>query len=239
MSERADFRILMILTSHEQFGDAGDGVARKTGVWLESFVSPYFILRDAGAELTLASPAGGKPPIDPASRNIASRRFAEDEFCGAALADTLPLQEIYAGDFDAAFYPGGFGAYWDLASDRISADLIASLHGADKPIALVSQAVIALCPARSPNGRPLVEGKRLTGFSDQAASAAGLTTLLPRSLEKSLGQLGAVFSSNPDTDAQVVCDGLLITGESVTDSAAVARMLLQALSRPDPDTQIH
>jgi len=223
MTDDKTLRAVMIMTSHGQLGRA----ARKTGVWLESFVAPYFALRDAGIELTLASPAGGMPPIDPVSRQVTfptAARFAADDCCRAALADTLPLTDIYAEDFDAAFYCGGFGAYWDLAEDPLSAYLIADLHGVGKPVAFIGAAVAALCPALGAGKRPLAEGKRVTGYSDDAARSAGIFDTLPFSLQQRLGQLGAIFEdseSNP-----VIRDGLLVTSASDSAGDAAAEDLL-------------
>jgi putative intracellular protease/amidase len=234
MSAYADFQVLMILTSQEQFGGLADAhPRRKTGLWLESFVAPYFLLRDAGINLTLASPLGGKPPVDPDSRLLSeaiASRFAEDECCRAALADTLTLKDVHALDFDAAFYPGGFGCYWDLTSNAASAGLISYLHAAGKPVAVVAQAVSALCPVFSAARRPLVEGRQVTGYTDRAARSDGVADRLPFSLEQSLTRQGAYWRSGDDPDRHVLQDGLLITGETVATSAAVAQVLLNAIA---------
>jgi len=235
MSAQANFQVLMILTSQEQFGGQRKPLPRrKTGLWLESFVAPYFLLRDAGIGLTLASPFGGKPPIDPDSRQLSdatAARFAEDECCRAALADTLTLQDVHALDFDAAFYPGGFGCYWDLADDAISAGLIAHLHAAGKPVALVAQAVSALCSVFGADRRPLVEGRHVTGYTDRAAQSDGVADRLPFSLEQTLTRQGAHWRSGDDPDRHVLQDGLLITGETVAASTAVAQVLLNTVTR--------
>lgn len=228
MAQRGNPNILIVLTSQERFGAAG----RPTGFWLESFVAPYFLFKDAGIALTLTSPLGGMPPIDPDSRHRdfpTAARFARDECCRAALADTLMLQDVHAGDFDAAFYPGGFGSYWDLSDNAISAGVIADLQGEGKPVALVAQGVCALLPVRDPQGQPLVAGKRLTGFSDRAAQGAGVANLLPLSQETELVRLGAVFQDN-GTESAVLQDGLLVTGATVAASAAVARSLLDSIA---------
>lgn len=239
MPDSTVFRILVILSSH---GDVGHG-GQKTGIWLESFVAPYFLFRDAGAEVVLASPAGGMPPVDPASRDLpfaTAARFAEDECCRDALADTLPLAEVCAADFDAAFYPAGFGACWDLATDKASGRLITRLLDAGRPVALVAQAVAALCTARDATGRPLAGGRLVAGYPDSAAVAAGLAELLPVLPERDLCRLGAQFGDGSCAAAQqVVQDGLLITAAMPADAEAVARRLLQAIPGFTLSTTLH
>lgn len=229
MPDSTVFRILMILSSHGDLGEDG----RKTGVWLESFVAPYFLFRDAGADVVLASPAGGMPPIDPASREIpfaTAARFAEDECCRDALADTLPLAEVCAGDFDAAFYPAGFGACWDLAADTASGRLIGRLLDAGRPVVLVAQATSALCMAQDAAGRLRAAGRTVTGYPDSAAVAAGLAELLPVLPERDLRRLGAQFTAGSHTTVpHVVQDDLLITAAMPGDAEAAARCLLQAI----------
>ena len=230
MSDNKTLRILMILTSHGEFGHAG----RKTGIWLESFVTPYFIFRDAGVEVTLTSPLGGMPPIDPTSRQATfptADRFNQDDCCRAALADTLPLADIYAGDFCAAYYPEGYGAYWDLAENAICAALTARLHADGRPVALIGSAVAALCLARDANGYPLVKSRHITGLSDSAAHSAGIADELPFSLQQRLSQLGGHFNEHPDTPA--LQDNLLITA-GISGSEAAAHRLLQLVLTSTP-----
>lgn len=229
MPERDKVQILMVLTSQERFGEPGAQAGRKTGVWLDGFITPYFLLRDSGAELTLASPLGGAPPIDPDSRGTASAaasRLATDDCCRAALAETLMLRNVYALDFDAAYYCSGFGCYWDLATDETSHRVIAALQMAGRPVALVAQAVAALY--RMPDA---VAGRQMTGYSDQAARGDGIAGLLPFSLEEMLLRHGARYRHAPDPDRHVLRDGMLITGETTATSAAVARALLDAVPR--------
>lgn len=239
MSDSTAFRILMILSSHGDLGHDG----QKTGIWLESFVAPYFLFRDAGADVVLASPAGGMPPVDPASREspfAMAARFAEDECCRDALADTLPLAEVCAADFAAAFYPAGFGACWDLATDKASGRLIARLFAAGRPVALVAQAAVALCATQDAAGRSLAAGRLVAGYPDSVAVAAGIADLLPVLPERGLRRLGAQFSAGSHvTVPHVVQDDLLITAAMPGDAEAAARRLLQAIPGFTLSTTLH
>ena len=159
-------RILMVLTSHDKLGDTG----RKTGFWLEEFAAPYFTFLDAGASVTLASPKGGQPPIDPVSdtpegQTDWTRRFQQDSAARAVLANTSRLADVRVGDYDAVFYPGGHGPMWDLAEDPHSIDLIEAFYGACKPVAAVCHAPGVLHRVQF-QGQPLVKGKRVTGFTN-------------------------------------------------------------------------
>ncbi len=224
-------KILMILTSHDTLGDTG----RKTGFWLEELAAPYYIFKDAGAEITLASPKGGQPPLDPKSNEPDSqtddtRRFEADDEAKAALASTVKLADVSATDFDTVFYPGGHGPLWDLAEDAISIDLIETTLAAGKPVALVCHAPGVLRHVKTADGRPLVEGKKVTGFANSEEDAVGLTDVVPFLVEDELTAKGGVYSRGPDWGSYVVQDGLLITGQNPGSSAAAARALLDALA---------
>ena len=223
-------KILMVLTSHDRLGDTG----RKTGFWLEAFAAPYYVFVDAGAEVALASPLGGQPPLDPKSdepdaRTDATRRFHDDAPAGALLARTQPLAGVRAADYDAAFYPGGHGPLWDLAEDRRSIDLIQNLLAAGKPVAAVCHAPGVLRHAKASDGQPLVAGRKVTGCSDGEEAAAGLTAVVPFLVERELRRLGARYERGPDWHEHVVSDGMLITGQNPASSAAAARALLGCL----------
>ena len=224
-------KILMILTSHDTLGDTG----RKTGFWLEELAAPYYIFKDAGAEITLASPKGGQPPLDPKSNEPDSqtddtRRFEADDEAKAALASTVKLADVSATDFDTVFYPGGHGPLWDLAEDAMSIDLIETTLAAGKPVALVCHAPGVLRHVKTADGRPLVEGKTVTGFANSEEDAVGLTDVVPVLVEDELTAKGGVYSRGPDWGSYVVQDGLLITGQNPGSSAAAARALLAALA---------
>ena len=224
-------KILMVLTSHDQLGNTG----RKTGFWLEEFAAPYFTFRDAGAEIVIASPKGGQPPLDPKSNEPSfqtdyTHRFEADAGATAALADSVRLDSVRQEDFDTVFYPGGHGPMWDLAEDRDSAALIESFLAADKPIALVCHAPAALRHVRGADGKPLVQGKQVTAFANSEEEAVGLTEVVPFLLEDELKKLGAQYSQGPDWGSYVRSDGLLITGQNPGSSLAAAQLLLQRLS---------
>lgn len=224
-------RVLIVLTSHDRLGDTGE----PTGFWLEELASPYLCLVDAGAEVTLASPQGGRPPLDPKShapdfQTDATRRFEADETATAALANTRVLSELDAADYDAVFYPGGHGPLWDLSSDADSIALIETFAAASKPVAAVCHAPAALVGAKGPDGHPLVEGKRVTGFTNSEEAAVQLTDVVPFLVEDRLAELGARFEKGEDWHPHVVVDGLLITGQNPASSEGVARALLKALA---------
>lgn len=224
-------RILMVLTSHGELGDTG----HKTGMWLEEFAAPYFAFKDAGAEVVLASPKGGQPPIDPrssdaAAQTAATRRFAADAQAQAALAHSHRLAEIAGHAFDAVFYPGGHGPLWDLAGDTISQHLVEHAYAAGKPVGAVCHGLAALRDARGPFGLPLVRGKHVTGFSDSEEAAVGLVDDVPFSIEQMLKEHGGLYSSKPDFEPHVVTDGLLVTGQNPASSTEAANALLRLLS---------
>jgi putative intracellular protease/amidase len=222
-----DVNILMVLTSHGKLGDTG----RETGFWLEEFAAPYYVFKDAGAKLTLASPLGGQPPLDPSSdapdaQTADTARFKDDLAAQAALASTVRLSTVKASEFDAVFYPGGHGPLWDLAEDKSSIALIEALHAAGKAVVAVCHAPAVLRHARSAEGSPLVEGKMVTGFSNSEERAAGLTEVVPFLVQDMLVELGGRYSCVPDWQPHVVTDGPLITGQNPASSAPAARALL-------------
>jgi putative intracellular protease/amidase len=222
-------KILLVLTSHDQLGDTG----AKTGFWLEEFAAPYYVFRDAGAAVTLASPKGGQPPLDPKSdapdaQTEDTRRFNADAEAKAALAATVPLSGVSADDHDAIFFPGGHGPLWDLTNDASSIALIEAFAGAGKPVAAVCHAPAVLLKATH-DGQPLVKDKRVTGFTNSEEAAAGLTEVVPFLLEDELKRLGAHFERTADWGALAVIDGKLITGQNPASSAAVARALVEML----------
>ncbi|CAG9166171.1 type 1 glutamine amidotransferase domain-containing protein [Cupriavidus respiraculi] len=221
-------KILMVLTSHDQLGDTG----RKTGFWLEELAAPYYTFKDAGAEIVLASPRGGQPPLDPKSDEPASqteqtRRFQADAEAKAQLAATVPLASISHSDFDTVFYPGGHGPLWDLAEDRHSIELIQAFLAAGKPVALVCHAPGVLRHATTPDGKPLVQGKKVTGFANSEEAAVGLTDIVPFLVEDELKAKGGIYSQSDDWASYVVTDGLLITGQNPASSSEAAARLLK------------
>jgi putative intracellular protease/amidase len=220
-------KILMVLTSHDQLGDTG----LKTGFWLEEFAAPYFLFKDAGVEITIASPKGGQPPLDPKSNESRfqtelTRRFERDLGAQAVLANSVRLDTVSQSDFDTVFYPGGHGPMWDLAEDLDSVRLIESVLAAGKPLALVCHAPVALHRAHKSDGSPLVKGKRVTSFTNSEEEAMGLTKVVPFLVEDELRRLGAIYSSADDFQPHVVSDGLLITGQSPASSGPTAQTLL-------------
>jgi putative intracellular protease/amidase len=231
MNARSDaMKILMVLTSHDTLGNTG----RKTGFWLEEFAAPYFTFLDAGADVTLASPKGGQPPIDPVSdtpegQTDWTRRFKEDPAAQAALASTSRLSDVSAGDYDAVFYPGGHGPMWDLAEDPRSIALIEAFWDAGKPVAAVCHAPGVLHRVRI-QGRPLVEGKRVTGFTNGEEEAVHLTTVVPFLVEDELKRLGGRYEKASDWASFAVTDGKLVTGQNPASSRAGAEALLKLLS---------
>jgi putative intracellular protease/amidase len=227
-----EVNILMVLTSHDKLGDTG----RKTGFWLEEFAAPYYVFKDAGAALTLASPRGGQPPLDPSSdapdaQTADTARFKGDAAAQAALASTVLLSTVKASDFDAVFYPGGHGPLWDLAEDKSSIALIEALHAAGRPVVAVCHAPAVLRHAKAADGSPLVEGKTVTGFSNSEERAAGLTEVVPFLVQDMLVELGGRYSCVPDWQPHVLTDGLLITGQNPASSAPAARALLARVQR--------
>lgn len=223
-------KILMVLTSHDTLGDTG----RKTGFWLEELAAPYYVFKDAGATITLASPLGGQPPLDPKSdepsfQTAATERFKADAAATAQLAETVRLDSVNPADFDTVFYPGGHGPLWDLAEDRESIELIETFLNAGKKIALVCHAPGVLRHVKAPDGSPLVRYRDVTGFTNTEEEGVGLTSIVPFLVEDELVRLGARFSKTDDWGVHTVADGQLITGQNPASSAATAELLLKAL----------
>ncbi len=224
-------KILIVLTSHDQLGDTG----RTTGFWLEELAAPYYAFTDAGAQIVLASPKGGQPPLDPKSnepdfQTDLTRRFQADPAATAQLATTVRLDSVNQGDFDAVFYPGGHGPLWDLANDRHSIALIESFIAAHKPVALVCHAPGVLRDVKAADGSPLVAGRKVTGFTNSEEAGVGLTDVVPFLVEDMLRAAGGQYSKGPDWGSYVVSDGLLITGQNPASSAETAATLVKHLS---------
>ncbi|WP_313244364.1 type 1 glutamine amidotransferase domain-containing protein [Stenotrophomonas rhizophila] len=223
-------KILIVLTSHDQLGDTG----RKTGFWLEELAAPYYAFTDAGAQIVLASPKGGQPPLDPKSnepdfQTDLTRRFETDPAATAQLASTVRLDSVRQQDFDAVFYPGGHGPLWDLANDSHSIALIESFIAANKPVALVCHAPGVLRDVKAADGSPLVAGKKVTGFTNSEEAGVGLTDVVPFLVEDMLQAAGGQYSKGPDWGSYVVSDGLLITGQNPASSAETAAVLVKHL----------
>lgn len=236
-------KILMVLTSHDKLGNTG----RSTGFWFEELAAPYYAFTSAGAEITLASAKGGQPPLDPKSNEPAfqtdlTRRFEADAAANAQLAATVRLDSISQADFDTVFYPGGHGPLWDLAEDKNSIALIEAFLAAGKPVALVCHAPGALRHVKTPGGKPLVDGKKVTGFSNTEEAGDGLTAVVPFLVEDELKAQGGIYSKGADWASHVVSDGLLITGQNPVSSGLAATLLLKQLATgaksalPRPDT---
>lgn len=223
-------RVLIVLTSHDKLGETG----AKTGFWYEEFAAPYYYLKDAGAAITLASPKGGLPPMDPKSnepeaQTDATRRFDADADARRTLAHTRALSQLNPADFDAVFYPGGHGPIWDLSADTDSIALIESFVAANKPVASVCHGPAVLVNARNPAGKPVVAGRRVTGFSNSEETAVGLNDVVPFLLENKLSELGGHYEKADNWNAHVVVDGPLITGQNPASSEAVADALIHRL----------
>lgn len=223
-------KILMVLTSHDRLGETG----QKTGFWLEEFAAPYYVFKDAGADVTLASPLGGQPPLDPKSdaedaQTEATRRFKADPAAQADLARTLKLADLSAADFDAVFYPGGHGPLWDLAEDAASIALIEATLAAGKPLAAVCHAPGVLRHPRTSEGAPVVQGRTVTGFSNSEEQAVGLTEVVPFQVEDMLRGNGGQYTRQADWQPHVVTDGQLITGQNPASSEPAAKALLAKL----------
>ncbi|MET3133275.1 putative intracellular protease/amidase [Oxalobacteraceae bacterium GrIS 1.11] len=223
--------VLMVLTSHDQLGNTG----HKTGFWLEEFAAPYYVLKDAGATVTLASPLGGQPPLDPKSdapesQTAATRRFKGDLAAQATLGATVKLAELSGADFDAVFYPGGHGPLWDLAEDPASIALIETMQAAGKPVAAVCHAPGVLRHVKGVDGAPLVKGKKVTGFTNTEEDAVGLRQIVPFLVEDMLKENGGIYSKAADWASYVLTDGILITGQNPASSEAAAEALLKLLA---------
>ncbi|WP_434746138.1 type 1 glutamine amidotransferase domain-containing protein [Candidatus Pantoea rara] len=224
-------KILMVLTSHDELGTTG----KKTGFWLEELAAPYYAFLDAGADITLASPKGGQPPLDPKSdepdsQTDETRRFHADSAAQAVLASTVKLDTVDQAAFDAVFYPGGHGPLWDLANDKHSISLIEQTLQAGKPVALVCHAPGVLRDVKNADGTPLVKGKKVTGFTNSEEEGVGLTNVVPFLVEDVLKQNGGLYSRGDDWQSYTVQDGLLITGQNPGSSAETAKVLLASLA---------
>ena len=222
--------VLMILTSHDQLGNTG----KKTGFWLEEFAAPYYAFRDAGVAITLASPKGGQPPLDPKSDEPANQthdtdRFRTDTDAQAALGSTLKLSTLQAADYDAVFYVGGHGPLWDLAEDADSIALIETMYSAGKPVAAVCHGPGVLRHPRRADGQPLVAGKKVTGFTNSEEAAVQLTDVVPFLVEDELKRLGGQYSQLADWQPYAVVDGNLVTGQNPASSVVVAQAVLKLL----------
>ncbi len=225
-------KILMVITSHDQLGDTG----RKTGFWLEELAAPYYTFRDSGAQITLASPKGGRPPLDPKSnepdfRTDLTLRFEKDPDAEAQLDRTVHLDNVREEDFDTVFYPGGHGPMWDLAEDKRSIELIESFLAAGKPIGIVCHSTGALRHVKTPDGKLLVKGREVTGFTNGEEEAVSLTKVVPFLVEDEMLRLGAIFSKKANWAPHVVVDGLLITGQNPHSSGRAAKTLMAAVKQ--------
>ena len=220
----------MVLTSHSELGNTG----KKTGFWVEEFAAPYYALKDARASITIASPKGGQPPIDPtstepANQTEATHRFDKDAALKALLAHTTKISEVSANDFDAVFYPGGHGPLWDLTNDKDSIELIENFWRDKKPVAAVCHAPSVLLHVMDEENIPLLKNKKITGFTNTEEEAVGLTKIVPFLLEDELKSKGGIYSKKEDWASHVVSDGLLITGQNPASSKEAAEKLLQLL----------
>ena len=225
-------KVLIVLTSHNRLGDTG----KKTGFWLEEFAAPYYVLKDAGVELTLASPKGGQPPLDPKSdlpenQTELTKRFRTDTAAQAELANTKKLADVSTDDFDAVFYPGGHGPMWDMPNNATSIALLEAFVKADKPVGAVCHAPVALVNVRGKDGEYLVKGKCVTGFTNTEEVAVGLDHVVPFLLEDRLKERGGVYSKTADFAPYVQVDGLLVTGQNPASSGPGAEALLKLLRR--------
>ncbi|WP_027376459.1 type 1 glutamine amidotransferase domain-containing protein [Kaistella palustris] len=223
-------KILFVLTSHDQLGNTGE----KTGFWIEEFASPYYYLVDKGVEVTLASPNGGQPPIDPTSdkpenQTESTVRFKADKDLQEKLSRTHKLSEVSSDDYDAVFYPGGHGPLWDLAESETSAKLIESFYNSNKPVSFVCHAPAALKRVKNTNGEPLVKGKKVTGFTNTEEALVQLTDVVPFLVEDMLKENGGIYSKKGDFEQYAIEDGLLITGQNPASSEKVAELLFQKL----------
>jgi putative intracellular protease/amidase len=232
-------KVLMVITSHDRLGNTG----RKTGFWLEELAAPYYVFKDAGVTITLASPKGGRPPLDPKSNDPEFRtdltiRFENDVAAGTQLDRTVRLDSVRQEDFDTVFYPGGHGPMWDLAEDKHSIKLLESFLVAGKPICVVCHSTGALRHVKAPNGELLVRDKEVTGFTNGEEAAVGLTHVVPFLVEDEMLKLGAIFSKRVDWAPHVVTDGPLITGQNPHSSGPAAKTLLAKLRSAAKSTTI-
>lgn len=225
-------KVLFVLTSHEALGNTG----KKTGFWVEEFAAPYYVMSDEGIDITIASPKGGQPPIDPKSeapdaQTGATKRYYADQALQQKIATTHKLADVKAEDFDAVFYPGGHGPMWDLYDDKNSIALIQDFWEAGKPVAAVCHAPSALLNVKTADGEPLVKGKKVTGFTNSEEEGVELTKVVPYLLEDELKAKGGLYSKGSDWGAYVVADGMLITGQNPASSEDAAKKLLAIMEQ--------
>ncbi|WP_430470180.1 type 1 glutamine amidotransferase domain-containing protein [Thalassospira lucentensis] len=225
-------RILMIVTSHDKMGDTG----HKTGIWLEELAAPYYRFKDAGAEITLASPKGGQPPLDPNSQvpdalTDATARFEKDDTAQKAFANTVTLDDLNADDYDALFYPGGHGPLWDLATDAKSIALIEAFVAQDKPVAAVCHGPAAFVNAKTKDDKPLVAGKKVTGFTNDEEKAVGLEKVVPLLIEDEFTKQGGLYERGDMWASYAVVDGKLVTGQNPASSDATADAVMKILGK--------
>jgi putative intracellular protease/amidase len=231
LKKEKNMNVLFVLTSHDKLGDTGE----KTGFWVEEFASPYYTLKDKGVNITLATPKGGKAPIDPTSdkedaATESTKRFDKDEEAQERINTTLKLSTINAADYDAVFYPGGHGPLWDLSQDKISIKLIETFNEQKKPIAFVCHAPAALKNVKGTDGNPLVKGKKVTGFTNTEEKAVELVDVVPFLVEDMLKENGGIYSKGADWSEYVLQDGNLITGQNPASSKLVAEKLFDAVN---------
>tara|TARA_R110002124_G_scaffold277321_9_gene448671 strand:- start:23832 stop:24512 length:681 start_codon:yes stop_codon:yes gene_type:complete len=224
-------KVLFVLTSHDKLGDTGE----KTGFWIEEFAAPYYLLIDNGISITLASPKGGQPPIDPKStepdfQTASTKRFNEDKETQEILSSTVKLETVNQADYDAVFYPGGHGPLWDLAEDKNSIALIEAFIKNNKPVAAVCHAPAIFKHTKNADGTPLVSGKKVTGFTNGEEEGVQLTDIVPFLVEDMLKRNGGIYSKGDDWASYAVEDGLLITGQNPASSELAAELLLKRLS---------
>ena len=224
-------KVLFVLTSHDKLGETDE----KTGFWIEEFAAPYYVFADHNAQVTLASPKGGQPPIDPKSalpdfQTAATQRFDSDSDLKEKLSKTVKLSEVSADEFDAIFYPGGHGPLWDLTHDRHSIALIEAFVQQGKPVSAVCHAPAVFLNVTRSDNTPLVSGKKVTGFSNNEEEAVGLTDVVPFLLEDELRNKGGEYSQGDDWSPNCVTDGMLVTGQNPASSEAVAEVVLSLLT---------
>jgi putative intracellular protease/amidase len=233
-------KVLFVTTSHDKMGDTGD----KTGVWLEELAAPYYVFKEAGADITVASPKGGQVPLDPKSLSIilatrSTKRFLKDIEAMDFLAHSMVLSAINADDFDVVFLSGGHGPLWDLANNEILKQLLEAFHRNGKPIGAVCHGVVGMVSLQNEKGEPLVKGKQLTGFSNSEEETASLTSLVPFLLETKLLSLGALYSKGPDYVSHVVTEGNIFTGQNPASSEEVAKRMVALVKYYNQTTPVY
>ena len=223
--------ILFVLTSHDELGDTGN----KTGFWLEEFASPYYTMKDKGVDITVATPKGGKAPIDPSSdtedtQTKFTKRFKDDPEAQKVINNTHKLSDMNPDDFDAVFYPGGHGPLWDLANDADSIRTIEAFEKQSKPIGVVCHAPGVLKNVKNSEGEPYVKGRKVTGFTNSEEAAVDLKDVVPFLVEDMLKEKGGIYSKTEDWGEHVVVDGNLVTGQNPASSHRAAELLFDKMS---------